>query len=203
MEKSVYNNYLQLKKLLKKNRFTHNLSSQHFNKLYKRFTIPTITITGLVSIGGFLNSSNILPDNYKTGVNIGIGVLGIVSTSIQSMLHATEYSSKKKMFENAANGYDELLTQLEVNYNGITSKDEYINFKNKMDEIEKEILKITNNCKYLPPLFVIEKWTKQKYLYFDLENDVENVIYEEQNEEQVTESETRPLLRSEVRNEIV
>jgi len=199
MEKSVYNNYIQLKKLLKKNRFTHNLSSQHFNKLYQRFTIPTITITGIVSIGGFLNSSNILPDKYKTGVNIGIGVLGIVSTSIQSMLHATEYSSKKKMFENAANGYDELLTQLELEYNGISSKDECNNFKNKMDEIEKEILKITNNCKYLPPLFVIEKWTKQKYLYYD----VENVICEETNEKEETESEISPLLQSHVRNEIV
>lgn len=201
MEKNIYNNYIQLKKLLKKNRFTHNLSSHHFNKLYQRFTIPTITITGIVSIGGFLNSSNILSDNYKIGINIGIGVLGIVSTSIQSMLHATEYSSKKKMFENAANGYDELLTQLELEYNGISSKDECINFKNKMDEIEKEILKITNNCKYLPPLFVIEKWTKQKYLYYD----VENAVYEEttEKEEEINESDVSPLLQSHVRNEIV
>ena len=148
MENIVYNNYNKLVKLLKKNRFTHNLSSHYYNKLNKRFTIPTITITGLISIAGFLSSADFLPETYKIGVNVSIGILGAISTAIQSMLHATEYGSKKKMFENAANDYDKLLTQLILEYTGLSSKKEYEKFKERMNEIEKEILKITNNCKF-------------------------------------------------------
>ena len=65
-----------------------------------------------------------------------------------------------------------------------------------MNEIEKEILKITNNCKYLPPLFVIEKWTKEKHLYLDIESPTFFNV-------DVNVNENTPLIQNEVKNDIV
>ena len=128
-------------------------------------------------------------------MSVSIGVLGAISTAIQSMLHSTEYGSKK-MFENATNEYDKLLTQLMLEYTELKNKKKYENFKKKMDEIKKEVLKITNNCKYLPPLFVIEKWTKEKHLYLDTEIPINVQVDTNVNE-------NTPLIQNIVKNDIV
>lgn len=157
------NNFERLKKEIKKNRFTHNLAGKYYGNLYQKLTIPTIIITGLVSMGGFLASSELLPNDVKNGFTITVGVLGSISTIIQSVLHSCEYATKKKMFEQAADDYDTLLTKLNFLYSSRSNgTGENLNINGTLGEIEEEVLKIKSKCIYLPPLFVIERWNKYK-----------------------------------------
>lgn len=155
--------YENLKKRLKKQRFTHNLAGKYYGSLYQKLTIPTIIITGLVSMGGFLASSEILSDEVKNGFTITVGVLGSISTIIQSILHSCEYATKKKMFEQAADDYDKLLTKVDFLYlQSQTGTTESLNFNIELATFEEEILNIKNKCIYLPPLSIIEKWRAHK-----------------------------------------
>ena len=155
--------YESLKKRLKKQRFTHNLAGKYYGSLYQKLTIPTIVITGLVSMGGFLASSEILSDEVKNGFTITVGILGSISTIIQSVLHSCEYATKKKMFEQAADDYDKLLTKLNFLYlQSQSGTAESLNFNNELATFEEEILNIKNKCIYLPPLSIIEKWRTHK-----------------------------------------
>lgn len=156
-------NYESLKKRLKKQRFTHNLAGKYYGSLYQKLTIPTIVITGLVSMGGFLASSEILSDEVKNAFTITVGILGSISTIIQSVLHSCEYATKKKMFEQAADDYDKLLTKLNFLYfQSCSATNESLNFISELSTFEEEILDIKNKCIYLPPLSIIEKWIAHK-----------------------------------------
>lgn len=146
------------KKRLKKLRYTHNLAAKYYAKLYNRLTFPTIILTALVSIGGFISSSEIFADT-KNIITITIGVLGSVSTVFQSISHSCEYSTKKTMFEKAADDYDKLLSKLY--FGQIPSKDPESNSK-FIQDIQREVIKIKNECKYLPPLFANDKWRVHK-----------------------------------------
>lgn len=162
--------YEELKKKLRQYRYTHNLSGKYYGSLYQRLTIPTIIITGLVSMGGFLASSEIISKDVKNGFTIAVGVLGSISTIIQSILHSCEYATKKKMFEQAADEYDKLMTKLDFIYSSRTSgTQENENMLERLSEIQEEILKVQTNCIYLPPLFVIEKWKKKYYSELHME----------------------------------
>ena len=155
--------YESLKIRLKKQRYTHNLSGKYYGSLYQKLTLPTIVITGLVSMGGFLASSEILSDEVKNGFTITVGILGSISTIIQSVLHSCEYATKKKMFEQAADDYDKLLTKLNFLYlKSQSGSTDSLNFNREIVTFEEEILNIKNKCIYLPPLSIIEKWTKHK-----------------------------------------
>ena len=59
--------YESLKKRLKKQRFTHNLAGKYYGSLYQKLTIPTIVITGLVSMvsGSSGGSNEIQRENQK------------------------------------------------------------------------------------------------------------------------------------------
>ena len=159
MEATIINDDLTnicsaLKKRIKKYRFTHNASGQYYGKLYQRLSIPTIVLTGLASMGGFLSSSEILGEDTKNAFTITIGVLGSCSTIIQAILHSCEFETKKKMFEKAADSYDILLTRLEC---GCVNKS-IEEIQDLISDIEKEIIKIKTDCKYLPPIGIIERW---------------------------------------------
>ena len=147
-----------LKKRIKKYRFTHNASGEYYGKLYQRLSIPTIVLTGLASMGGFLSSSEILSDDTKNAFTISIGVLGSCSTIIQAILHSCEFETKKEMFEKAADAYDILLTRLECGCVNKTNDE----IENLISEIETEIIKIKTDCKYLPPISIIERWRNFK-----------------------------------------
>lgn len=147
-----------LKKRIKKYRFTHNASGEYYGKLYQRLSIPTIVLTGLASMGGFLSSSEILNNDTKNAFTISIGVLGSCSTIIQAILHSCEFETKKEMFEKAADAYDILLTRLECGCVNKTNDE----IEDLISDIEKEIIKIKTDCKYLPPISIIYRWRKYK-----------------------------------------
>lgn len=154
--------YNDLRVTLKKNRFTHNLSGKHYKRMFQSLSFPSIFITALVSAGGFLVSSDTLDSSFTNGITLSIGFLGILNTALQTILTNCEYETKNKMFQMAADSYDKLITTLDFDYNNIQNKEDYNSFHQELRIIEGKILKIKDDCTYLPPLFIIEKWQKYK-----------------------------------------
>ena len=116
----------------------------------------------MVSAGGFLVSSDTLDSSFTNGITLSIGFLGILNTALQTILTNCEYETKNKMFQMAADSYDKLITTLDFDYNNIQNKEDYNSFHQELRIIEGKILKIKDDCTYLPPLFIIEKWQKYK-----------------------------------------
>ena len=172
--------YQDLRLTLKKNRFTHNLSGKHYKTRFQYLSFPSIFITALVSAGGFLVSSKTLDSNIANGITLSIGFLGILNTALQTILTNCEYDTKNKMFQKAADSYDKLITTLDFDYNNIRSKEDNVNFYKELKIMEREILKIKDDCAYLPPLFIIEKWQKYKKADNMIENHtIQNHILQE------------------------
>ena len=162
--------YEDLRLTLKKNRFTHNLSGKYYKARFQYLSFPSIFITALISAGGFLVSSQTLSSNIANGITLSIGFLGILNTALQTILTNCEYDTKNKMFQKAADSYDKLITTLDFDYNNIRSKEDNVNFYKELKIMEREILKIKDDCAYLPPLFIIEKWQKYKQADNMIEN---------------------------------
>jgi hypothetical protein len=154
--------YNDLRVTLKKNRFTHNLSGKHYKRLFQSLSFPSIFITALISAGGFLVSSDTFDSSVTNGITLSIGFLGILNTTLQTILTNCEYETKNKMFQKAADSYDKLITTLDFDYNNIHNHEDYNSFHQELRIIEGKILKIKDDCTYLPPLFIIEKWHKYK-----------------------------------------
>ena len=182
--------YNDLRVTLKKNRFTHNLSGKHYKRLFQSLSFPSIFITALVSAGGFLVSSDTLDSSFTNGITLSIGFLGILNTALQTILTNCEYETKNKMFQMAADSYDKLITTLDFDYNNIQNKEDYNSFHQELRIIEGKILKIKDDCTYLPPLFIIEKWQKYKKAH-----NIENHTIQDHTEYDVDEN--TPLITQE------
>ena len=157
----------------------------------------SIFITALISAGGFLVSSDTLDSSVTNGITLSIGFLGILNTALQTILTNCEYETKNKMFQKAADSYDKLITTLDFDYNNIQNEEDYDNFHQELRIIEGKILKIKDDCTYLPPLFIIEKWQKYKKAH-NIENyTIQNEIIQEHTIQDHTEydvDENTPLI---------
>lgn len=189
--------YNDLRVTLKKNRFTHNLSGKHYKRLFQSLSFPSIFITALISAGGFLVSSDTFDSSVTNGITLSIGFLGILNTALQTILTNCEYETKNKMFQKAADSYDKLITTLDFDYNNIQNEEDYDNFHQELRIIEGKILKIKDDCTYLPPLFIIEKWQKYKKAH-NIENyTIQNEIIQKHTIQDHTEydvDENTPLI---------
>lgn len=180
--------YNDLRFTLKKNRYTHNLSGKHYKKLFHYITFPSIFITALVSVGGFLLSCQTLNSSVTNAITLSIGFLGILNTTLQTVLTNCEYDTKNKMFQKAADSYDKLITILDFDYNNIQNKEDYVSFHHELQTMEGKILKIKDDCIYLPPLFIIEKWQKYKKIHYCIETKIiqDNITRENTTRENTT-----------------
>jgi len=141
-----------------KERFINNYASTYYVNQNIKFIIPAIIITGLSSIGSFIATNSLLDNNEKNYVNISIGVLTACATILQSISSSFEFKLKAEAFQKSADSYDTLLTKLDFEmYNPNEDFDEFCN------KIELEILDIKNKCKFLPPLYIYNIWTKKKH----------------------------------------
>ena len=189
--------YNDLRVTLKKNRFTHNLSGKHYKRLFQCLSFPSIFITALVSAGGFLVSYDTLDSSFTNGITISIGFLGILNTALQTILTNCEYETKNKMFQKAADSYDKLITTLDFDYNNIQNKEDYDSFHQELRIMEGKILKIKDDCTYLPPLFIIEKWQKYKKAHNIENHTIQNEFFQEHTIQDHTEydvDENTPLI---------
>ena len=145
---------------LTKERFINNTSSSYYSSLNQRFVVPGIIITGLSSVGSFMTTSDMLSDEEKQGFGVTVGVMTAVATIIQSMSASFGFQLKADAFATSADAYDSLITKVEFE---ISNPNE--DFTEFCDNLEKEILQIKADCKYLPPLHVHQLWTDNKDNY--------------------------------------
>jgi hypothetical protein len=118
-----------------------------------RFTIPGIFITGISSIASFLATSDMLNTDTKAGFSIGVGILTAGATILQSVSSSFGFGARKDAFQKAADSYDDLITKIEFE---ICNPNE--RFTDFCNDLEEGILKIKNDCAFLPPLFVMAKY---------------------------------------------
>ena len=141
---------------LEKERFINNQASVYYNKQSSLFIIPGIILTGISSITSFLSTSDIIPDNTRSGFAISVGILTAGATIIQSISSSFGFQAKRDAFQKSTDSYDNLITKLEFEiYN---PNEEFIEFCNIL---ENEILKIKTDCKYLPPLSIYKLYDNE------------------------------------------
>lgn len=137
---------------LQKERDINNKSSIYYSKLDQYFVIPGIIITGLSSVISFMSTSDILEDDEKRAFSVTVGVFTAIATIIQSLSSSFGFQVKKDSFQSSADTYDSLITKIEFE---ICNPNE--DFNEFCNSLEEEILKIKNNCKFLPPLHLNPK----------------------------------------------
>lgn len=145
----------RLMERLRRMKFIYNEASQHFGKRNLQLVIPAVIMSGLSSIIAFLATSDIFDDTVKIGLTLTVGIITGLATILQSVSGSLNYNTKHDMFKKASNEYDKLIIKVKFElYNP--------NEVNFLDDIEKEILTIQNNCKFLPPNWMNERWNKHK-----------------------------------------
>jgi len=150
---------------LQKEKFIHNQAGNYYMKSNRWFVIPGIIITGSSSVISFLGTSDIMNNDTKTAFNITVGVLTAGAAILQSISSSFGFETRTAAFSKAADAYDNLITKIEFE---LCNPNE--NFQNFCDNLEIEILKIKNDCKFLPPLFchqVYEKEMKRRKVFKD------------------------------------
>jgi hypothetical protein len=150
----IRNNYQHLLDLLEKKKFIYNRAGDYYRNMNYYFVIPSIFITTLSSIFAFLSTSDIIGDKQQDVFIILVGIFTAFSTMMQSISSSIGYGTKKEMFLGAADQYDKNIIKItfEIN-NPINEK--------LIKAIEEDIKKIEENCKCLPPNWIICEWDKK------------------------------------------
>lgn len=147
----VNNNYDYFINLLERKIFVYNRTGNYYGKMNLYLVIPSIMITSCSSIFSFLSTSQMFSENTKNILLIIVGITTIFSSMTQSLSNAFGYGTKKEMFLHAADEYDKILMKIRFEKNNP-------NQENFLDVIEKDIHKIEEMCKYLPPNWIITEW---------------------------------------------
>ena len=139
---------------LKKLHYLHTRSSQHFDKMNYYILGPSITITALSGIASFLSTSQFVDNGTQNAFGIGVGVIASISSVLQALAGACQFSAKKESHRVAAEQYNNLIvkTKFEI---------EMPNEEDFADKLEVEILDIANKCNYFVPQFIIDEYSKK------------------------------------------
>ena len=147
----IRNNYQHLMDLLEKKKFIYNRAGDYYRNMNYYFVIPSILITTLSSIFAFLSTSDIIGDKQQDVFIILVGIFTAFSTMMQSISSSVGYATKKEMFLGAADQYDKNIIKITFEINNPSDE-------NLIKAIEEDIKKIEDNCKYLPPNWIICEW---------------------------------------------
>lgn len=146
----------KFRKRLEREKYVNNYASNYYGTLQSKFTIPGILITGICSVASFMATSDMLTDGTKAGFSVGVGILTAGATILQSVSSSFGFGARKDAFQKSADSYDDLITKIEFEiYN---PNERFADFCN---DLEEAILKIKNDCNFLPPLFVMAKYEEE------------------------------------------
>jgi len=158
-EDQVYHSPNQLmvlnkfRKRLEREKYINNYASNYYGSMQHRFTIPGILITGICSVASFLATSDMLNTDTKSGFSVGVGILTAGATILQSVSSSFGFGARKDAFQKSADSYDDLITKIEFEICNPNEK-----FTEFCNDLEEAILKIKNDCAFLPPLFIMAKY---------------------------------------------
>ena len=154
--KQKYKFYEKLEDRLKKLRYVHSRSAEHYEKMNIYVFGPSITITALSGIASFLSTSNFIETEARNGLGVTVGVLASISSMLQAIASSSKYHAKIESHRSAADQFNSLLTRLRFEM-------ELPNEENFTDEIKNQILEIKNKCNFFPPQFIIDEYQKRQH----------------------------------------
>jgi hypothetical protein len=164
----------KFRKRLEKEKYINNYASNYYSSMNNRFVVPGVLITGLSSIISFLATSDIMNDTAKQALGISVGVLTAGATIIQSVSNSFGFATRKDSFQASADAYDDLITKLEFE---ICNPNE--NFVDFCNDLETQILKIKNDCKFVPPLFIRKRYEEEaSKLQSNMDDGLDSILVE-------------------------
>ena len=145
----------------------HTKASQYYEKMNFKIFGPSITITALSGIASFLSTSQYVSEGVQNGFGIGVGIVASISSVLQALAGACQYSAKKEAHRTVAEQYNNLIISVKFEI-------EMPNEEDFTDKLEAQILDIQNKCNYFVPQFIVDDYDKQ-YKLNKKKNDV-NVV---------------------------
>lgn len=150
-----YHFYKKILDRLKKLRYVHSRAGEYYSRMSFYVFGPSIGITAISGIASFLSTSEFVDEQTQTAFGISVGVMASISTMLQSVASVCQFNAKNDAFRTAADEYNKLIVRVKFEMEMPDEPD----FAN---DLEKNILEIQNKCKYLPPQFILNEWTKKK-----------------------------------------
>ena len=149
--KKMYIFYNKILSRLNKLSYIHTRSSQYYDKMNYYIFGPSITITAISGIVSFLSTSDFIAQEYKNALSVSVGVIASISSVMQSIAGACQFSAKKEGHRAVAEEYNNLIvkTKFEI---------EMPNEENYADDLEQLILGIQNKCNHFPPQFIVDEY---------------------------------------------
>lgn len=135
----------------------HSRASQYYEKMNFNIFAPSIAITALSGIASFLSTSQYVSTGAQNGFGIGVGIVASISSVLQSLAGACQYSAKKEAHRTVAEQYNNLIISIKFEI-------EMPNEEDFTDKLEEQILDIQSKCNYFVPQFIVEQYDKKKNL---------------------------------------
>ena len=132
----------------------HSRASQYYEKMNFYIFAPSITITALSGIASFLSTSQYISEKGQNAFGIGVGIVASVSSVLQSLAGACQYSAKKEAHRTVAEQYNNLIISIKFEI-------EMPNEEDFTDKLEIQILDIQSKCNYFVPQFIVEEYDKK------------------------------------------
>lgn len=149
--KKKYIFYNKILKRLQRLSVLHSQSSQYYEKMHFYIFAPSITITALSGIASFLSTSQYIDEGTQNAFGIGVGIVASISSVLQSLAGAFQYSAKQEAHRTVAEQYNNLIIIVKFEI-------EMPNEKDFTDKLEIQILDIQSKCNYFIPQFIIDKY---------------------------------------------
>lgn len=160
--------YHYLLEQLKKNKYVYSKSSEYYRYMNLYMIIPCLLLGTISSILSFVSSSSTFTESNKNYSAISVGVIASISTLLQSINSTIGFSVKNELFEKSASEYAKLI--IKVEFEMLAPNENYQEFVN---DIEDQMNKIQQSCKYFPPQFVLDDYIKNKKKLDEEDDDVE------------------------------
>ena len=153
--KKKYIFYNKILARLDKLSYIHTRSSQYYDKMNYYIFGPSITITAISSIASFLSTSDFVTDDAQNAFGVAVGVIASISSVMQAIAGACQFSAKQEGHRSAAEEYNNLIvkTKFEI---------EMPNEENFADDLEQLILGVQNKCNYFPPQSIVDEYESKK-----------------------------------------
>ena len=121
----------------------YKYSARKYSYYNQLISVPSIAITSLSSVFSFMSTSEYIDGHAKNYCIIGVAMLTAISSMLQTVNTSCEFNVKKMKFTEASQQFD-LLTDR------VFFEIQNPNETNFVNDIEEEIEKIKNQCKFIP-----------------------------------------------------
>lgn len=132
-------------------KWIHSKASEYYEKADLYITLPSIILTSISGIVSLISATGQTSSTFNYASAISIGVSASMSSLFQTLSSTLQFSTKSDQHRDVADRYGKIITKI---------KFEFIDHSNEdfMNDLETQILEVQNMCKYLPPMFLYEKY---------------------------------------------